>query len=403
MRHSRVWSIPCMLLILLVIALAASSCALPLPSPRESHVTATQEAATVELAAAITDTSTPVPTNTPVILVLPTHTVRPSPTSSRATAAVPSGASAELPTRTAPATESTTSKPAASATRVLAKPSATATSGLRVAPTTTKAAKAAPTATSEPSPTPTATMTAESRVTAASLPVELETGNVIRNGDFEGGFGERGIGKDWQGFDNATGEFGWSDETWPGILSDGEHAQMMRIKFTSKPDQYVGIQQTVPVVSGEAYELTLHGLIRSVEGSADASNWGYRVQWGIDPKGRDSWKVVEKWYDTGWDDQPLDAQDFTIDEHKATITPPEDTLTLFIRGWRKWGTQDREVNFVIDGVSLVGPTPPDEMPANLPATGAPGYTWTLTAIASFILVVMIIVLRKVRNRLATNR
>ena len=412
MRYSRVWIIPRMLLTLLVLALSASACALPLPSPRESHVAATQEAATVEPVASITDTPTVVPTNTPVILVLPTHTVPPSPTASRAVAPVPSTSTAAAPTRIMQITlasptaarSATKRRPTLTGVHATSSPTPTAVPTSSPTPTRTRRATSAGTS-SEPRALPTATATVGGRPqpTRATIPSKLEDGNVILNGDFEAGFDEHGIAKQWQGFDNVTGTFGWSDETWQGLLADGKHAQMMRIRFTTDPDQYIGIRQTIPVIKGETYDLTIHGLIRSNEGNAEASNWGYRIQWGLDPKGRDSWEVVDKWYDTGWDDQPLDAQNFAIYEHKATITPPEDTLTLFIRGWRKWAIRDREVEFVIDGVSLLGPLPQEEMPPNLPTTGAPGYTWTLTAVASLILVAIILVLRQVRNRYATNR
>jgi len=235
-----------------------------------------------------------------------------------------------------------------------------------------------------------------------AIPVKptYETGNVILNGDFEQGFDESGVGRYWKAFDHASGVYGWSDETWPGLVWDGQHAQMMRILFSSEPDQYVGIQQTLAVVKGEPYELTLHGLIRSTEGSAQRSSWGYRIQWGIDPKGRDSWEVVREWYDTGWDDQPLDADSYTINEYKATIVPTQDTLTLFVRGWRKWPREGHKVDFVIDGVSLVGPMPIN-LPLNLPTTGGVilPVDWSRLVIA-FGLVNVIFGLRHIRSRLS---
>ena len=236
-------------------------------------------------------------------------------------------------------------------------------------------------------------------MTIESVSNSMEPGNVILNGDFESGFDDLGIGNEWQSFANVAGVYGWSDETWPGLVLDGQHAQMMRITFSSEPNQYLGIRQTLPVVTGEDYELTLHGLIRSAEGRVEDSGWGYRMEWGIDTKGRDSWEVVEEWYDTGWDEQILDADSYTIQEHKATITPPEDSLTLFIRGWRKWGSQDqdRDVDFVIDGLSLVGPMPGEGTPSKLPTTGAPSSTWLFSMVAALLLATAILILRQVRK------
>jgi len=440
------------LLGIVLLAASTTSCTIPLPAPRTLQAPRATRALPAEpiSTATIKPSPTVVPTNTPVILVLPTHTPKPStPTEepsdtptispiSTATIVAPPTFTPKLPALTttsvlAMATDTATAReikvpPTATPTEqpTAAEPtSALAIRVITVAPapsgeptSTAKAAVAAtPTPTVELKPmaqtsTPTAveaaTQVAHPEVTATApgkLPEAMtvkpiyEMGDVIANGGFEQGFDESGVGKNWKGFDRVAGVYGWSDETWPGLTWDGQHAQMMRIIFTLEPDQYIGIQQTVAVVKGEPYELVLHGLIRSSEGSAQSSSWGYRIQWGIDPKGRDSWEVVKDWYDTGWDDQPLDAASYTINEYRATIVPTQDTLTLFIRGWRKWGIKDREVDFVIDGVSLVGPMPPS-YPLNLPTTGgviASVDWWGLSA--AFVLVNVLFGLRHIRTRL----
>jgi len=349
------------------------------------------------------NTPAAVPTNTPVILVLPTHTPE------LATATATRVLDSDKDTTVASETETL---PAVTATELstLTKPTNTIVAQILTLEPAQPITKAVPS--SPPTLAEAEAAVVPTTATGDSAPPETETeasnltfdpGDVIINGGFEQGFDESGIGKSWQGFDHVAGVYGWSDETWPGLAWNGQHAQMMRIIFTSEPDQYIGIQQTVAVVKGETYELTLHGLIRSAEGSAEKSRWGYRIQWGIDQKGRDSWEVVQEWYDTGWDDQPLDATSYTINEYKTTIVPTGDTLTLFMRGWRKWGTQDREVDFVIDGVSLVGPMP-GGLPSKLPTTGAfiPTVAWSSLG-ASFGLVIVIFVLRQIRTRLSAGQ
>lgn len=416
MIDKRVWRNSCLLLVAFVVLLSASSCDLPLPSPREAHTareTATPtEQPTSEKTSEPTDMIASVPTNTPVILVLPTDT----PMLPTATATKILGLSAITTTSTSTAVlvpSTSTRMPTSTKAIPTATPSATVIptrklSTLVVTPTvetslvTASPSTATPTVTSRATDlatsVPETAIPVETEVTIESVSYTWETGNVILNGDFEGGFDESGVGNEWQGFDKVVGVHGWSDETWPGLVLDGQHAQMMRINFSSEPDQYLGIQQTIPVVKGEAYELTLHGLIRSAEGRVEDSGWGYRMEWGIDTKGRDSWEVVEEWYDTGWDEQILDADSYTIQEHKATITPPEESLTLFIRGWRKWGTQKSEVDFVIDGLSLVGPTPDEGTPSKLPTTGAPSSTWLFSMVAALLLATVILILRQVRKR-----
>ena len=422
---------------ILILTASTTSCTLPLPAPRTLQAPSVTPTATAGPTLSPTDepsdTPTALPTNTPVILVLPTHT--PALATATATRVLDSTEYTTVTSEveTLPAISVTEPSTLTQATNTIVAQIVTLEPMPPVEPTLTATAESLATAVSTPPPTlmpvpspdrkttqatataiATATATevaaAPTKAPTVSAPPEVttneltyETGDAIANGGFEQGFDEFGVGKSWKGFDYVAGVYGWSDETWPGLTWNGQHAQMMRITFTSEPDQYLGIQQTVAVVKGESYELTLHGLIRSAEGSAQNSRWGYRIQWGIDPKGRDSWEVVQEWYDTGWDDQPLDATSYTINEYKATIIPTEDTLTLFIRGWRKWGTQDREVDFVIDGVSLVGPIPGNP-PSNLPTTGAsiPTVVWS-GPLAAFGLVAVIFVLRQIRTRLSAGQ
>ena len=131
--------------------------------------------------------------------------------------------------------------------------------------------------------------------------------DVLANGNFEGGFQPNGVANDWKGFANVNGVYGWADETWPGLVGEGQNAQKMSIKSTADPDQYIGVYQTVPVVKGQPYELKLEGLIRSTEGNPQASSWGYKIQWGLDLSGGENWKLIDEWFDVGWEDQPLNA------------------------------------------------------------------------------------------------
>jgi hypothetical protein len=251
---------------------------------------------------------------------------------------------------------------------------ATATPAPTVTPTSLALAFATPINTVIPS-APSATPATETPMTATPAPFQLQpttykTGNVLHNGDFEAGFDPKGVGIDWTGFGRVAGVFGWSDETYPTLVFQGQHAQMMRIRTTQYPDAYIGVYETAPVVKGKPYELEMHGMIRSTEGSPEKSKWGYRLQWGIDPKGGANWQAVTEWADLGWDEQSISAPSPTMAEFKDSITPTGNTLTLFIRGWRKWTVPTSEGEFIIDGVSLTGPLPVTVTAARLPGTGA---------------------------------
>ena len=198
--------------------------------------------------------------------------------------------------------------------------------------------------------------------------------NVIVNGGFEDGFVEgQGVGVGWGRFESGAAMAGWYDDTWVKVVFEGKHAQLLELKNATQQDAaFVGILQTVNVVPGATYVLTLHGLIRSDEGSPDVSHGGYKMQYGIDFTGGIDWKSSNiEWVELPWNDQP--RQDptgqnvYEMDSATANVTAKTAKLTLFIRGQKKW-PDALEGNYDIDGVSLVG--------AQQSATATPGPTLT---------------------------
>lgn len=188
--------------------------------------------------------------------------------------------------------------------------------------------------------------------------------NILQNGGFEGGFSADGVALGWGRFQNqGQACYSWHDDTWDLVVYGGEHSQLMEINTLCEDispqagDLYIGIYQRVAVVPNAVYQLTMHGLVRSTEGNPEASAWGYRMQWGVDYDGGTDWTQVTNWIDVGWDDQAREGPTLTINTHTANITATSDHLTLFIRGWRKWGAIRGEGDFNVDGISLVGPVP----------------------------------------------
>jgi len=204
-------------------------------------------------------------------------------------------------------------------------------------------------------------------------------GNVIVNGGFEDGFVEgQGVGVGWGRFQNGNVLAGWYDDTWTKVVFEGKHAQLLELRDAKENDRYVGIFQTVTVVPNADYLLTLHGLVRSDPGSPEASNFGYRMQVGIDYKGGANWESADiKWVELKWDDQPREDKtgdnQYRMEVYTATVKAQADKLTLFIRGWKKWA-DTLEGNYDIDGVSLVGPRAPSGQPTATPVPGQPTAT-----------------------------
>jgi hypothetical protein len=210
--------------------------------------------------------------------------------------------------------------------------------------------EASPTAT--PTNTPTPTPIATLGLPSAAAPA-VRQAEVLTNGSFEDGF-EGGIGAGWHAFNNGDAEFGWDDEMWAVLVWDGDHAQHMEIWDAGVFDRYVGIYQTVFTVPRANYELTMHGVIRSNEGSVQASSYGYRLQWGVDHNGGSDWQAVDEWTDVAWDEQPLDAESYTLGSYTTTLKATSASTTLFIRGWKRWPTRGSYVKFTVDDVSLRG-------------------------------------------------
>lgn len=196
--------------------------------------------------------------------------------------------------------------------------------------------------------------------------------NLVINGGFEQGFQEQfGVAYGWGGFSNGSAVVGWNSETWPKAVVAGQYAQFIEIKEAKERDRYAGIYQTIRVVPGQQYKLTIKGLIRSEEGDVSRSDYGYRLQYAIDGDGGTAWELVnpDDWQEIQWDEQPLygaDETTYRLDTFETTITASSDTLTLFIRGWKKWINSGSGV-FNLDEISLVGPAPAEfQAPAAQP-------------------------------------
>jgi hypothetical protein len=179
--------------------------------------------------------------------------------------------------------------------------------------------------------------------------------NMIVNGDYEQGFVE-GIAVGWHRFACGAVQASWQDDTWEEILFDGAHAQLLALKDAREPDRCVGLFQVVTVAPAAEYLLTIHGLVRSDEGSVAKSDYGYQLQYGIDYAGTADWQSPDiQWVTLPWEEQPratLPSDGYRIETYTSTIRSQGARLTLLFRGSKKW-VGAAEGDFDIDGVSLV--------------------------------------------------
>ncbi len=205
------------------------------------------------------------------------------------------------------------------------------------------------------------------------LPLNQELVDVIVNGDFELPWEEdsEGVAPHWEPYANGQAWAGWYEEIWPEAVHTGERAQLMEIFEVEANVQgrVIAIHQTVDVAPNSTYDLEFFAIMRTEAPPHDRNRDDFEMHWGVDYSGEGDYDNVEEWIlipleeqfrlgSTGEypDDVPLFYEQVT-----GTIeTGESESITLFIRGLKKWSIPP-EVNFDVDDVSLVGPSPDAEM------------------------------------------
>jgi LPXTG-motif cell wall-anchored protein len=208
------------------------------------------------------------------------------------------------------------------------------------------------------------TSTEQASLVVPASPKTSISDNLVFNGSFEEGFDEQGVAQGWTAFttsaENAV--YAWGDDTDDQHVSHGEHAQRMRIMGPGEIDQVMGLYQTVEVVPGEVYTLSLHGLIRASTYRKNNNLFAFRLQYAVVDGDAVDWRSIgyDDWTDPGWNDVALDARWPEINAYTVPITAQSDKVTLYIRGWSKWALFQSEASFYVDGVFLKGPDPSGE-------------------------------------------
>jgi LysM repeat protein len=183
--------------------------------------------------------------------------------------------------------------------------------------------------------------------------------DLVYNGSFEQGFADTPlgmVGRGWGAFTNGgAANFGFYDEEWEPVVADGHHGQLIEINtrsvYPADANRYAGIYQRIEGLhKGATYELTLRGLLRG-EGSED-DPYRFAAQWGVGTS--PDWSRLES---DEWEEMNLGpiydrTEPGAMAVYSARFKAPSDSAVLFIRGWKKWGITNDEMDFNVDAIRV---------------------------------------------------
>ncbi len=207
--------------------------------------------------------------------------------------------------------------------------------------------------------------------------------DLIYNGGFEQGFNPVAVGhvgKSWGYFTNGgAANYGFYDDQWPPVIAEGGHAQLIEINtkgvYPADADRYAGIYQRIGWLQpGKEYELTIKGLLRGVGNEDDPHR--FEAQWGYTAGHNPDWSQVSNWTTVNFGDIQNRTSPSGIRSYTVRFTPQNSEIMLFIRGWKKWGVTEVEMDLNLDAISLRGCTGASQPshPAPHPGGSACSYT-----------------------------
>jgi LysM repeat protein len=191
---------------------------------------------------------------------------------------------------------------------------------------------------------------------------------LVYNGGFEQGFNVVAVGhvgKSWGYFTNGgAANYGFYDEQWPPVVVEGVHGQLIEINskgvVAPDPDRYAGIYQRIGwLQAGQTYELTIKGLLRGAGNEDDP--YRFEAQWGYNAGHDTDWSHVTNWQGMDLGKIHPRTEPGGMATYTVRFTAPASNMVLFIRGWKKWGVGEVEMDFNLDAISLRGcaaPPPP---------------------------------------------
>lgn len=183
--------------------------------------------------------------------------------------------------------------------------------------------------------------------------------DLIYNGSFEQGFVETGyghVGRGWEAFTNGGAvRYGFYDEEWDVVIADGHHGQLIEISsksvYPTDGDRYAGIYQRLKGLHpGAVYELTLRGGLRGEGGEEDPYRFAAQYAVGTDA----DWRRVDSddWHELDLGPIYKRTEPGPLVQATVRFKAPAQHAVLFIRGWKKWGITNQEMDFNLDAIRL---------------------------------------------------
>jgi LysM repeat protein len=139
------------------------------------------------------------------------------------------------------------------------------------------------------------------------------------------------------------------------VRSDGAHSQLIEINtknlFPVENDRYAGIYQYITGLQpGVTYEFAMNGLLRGEGNEEDP--YRFAAQWGYTPGYNATWQGVSNWTEMNFGPISKRTDPAALVRYTAKFVAQTSDVTLFIRGWKKWGIPNVEMDFNIDGVQV---------------------------------------------------
>ena len=187
--------------------------------------------------------------------------------------------------------------------------------------------------------------------------------NLLWNGGFENGFAPNGVAFYWTGFNNGgRANYGYYDEMWPPVVSQGSHGQLLEINSKNlpdgtDPDRVIGIAQRVYLQAGATYQISFDAMMREAPVATDEDAYRYEVLWGYSTTGStDTNQMTYKQLVPLTTIYPR-TEPGAMQSYTTQFTAPGGYTTLAIWGLKKWATVNRELDVNLDNVVLQQCTP----------------------------------------------
>lgn len=183
--------------------------------------------------------------------------------------------------------------------------------------------------------------------------------DLIYNGGFEHGFtpvAAGHIGNGWGYFTNGgAANYGFYDDQWSPVIAEGGHAQLIEINskgvVPADHDRYAGIYQKIGWLQpGATYQLTINGILRGAGNEDDP--YRFETQWGYNPGHDYEWSRVDNWQTIDFGEIQSRNEPTGVRIYTVQFTAPSSEIVLFLRGWKKWGISEVEMDLNFDAISL---------------------------------------------------